>query len=60
MILIIVCYNIMCYIILYYMSVLSKAPQGNERGAAGSKNPPAYWNPCFSLLGTILRTLVSF
>ena len=27
----------------------SKAPQGNERGAVGSKNPPAFWNPgCFS------------
>ena len=40
---------------------ISEAPQGNERGALGSKNPPAYWNPCFSLpsmvqnLGFVLR-----
>ena len=39
---------------------ISRAPQGNERGAMGSKSHPAYWNPCFSLLSTVLRTLVSF
>ena len=39
---------------------LSKAPQSNERGAMGSKNPPAYLNPWFSLLSMVLRALVSF
>ena len=28
-------------------ALISKAPRGNERGAMGSKNPPADWNPCF-------------
>ena len=37
----------------------SKAPQGNGRGPMGSKNPHAYQNPCFSLLGMVLRALVS-
>ena len=27
---------------------VSKAPQGNERRAMDSKNPPAHYNPCFS------------
>ena len=27
--------------IYIYMMVLSEAPQGNERGAMGSRNPPA-------------------
>ena len=34
---------------------VSKAPQGNERGAMGSKNPPACWNPCVSLLSMFLK-----
>ena len=38
----------------------SKAPKGNGIGATGSKNLRAYWNPCFSLLGMVLRTWVWF
>ena len=39
---------------------LSKAPRGNARGAIGSKNPPAYRNPCFfSLLGMVPTTPVT-
>ena len=28
--------------------VVLNSAKGNERGAMGSKNPPAYQNPCFS------------
>ena len=31
----------------YLRFLFSKAPKGNGIGATGSKNPPAYWNPCF-------------
>ena len=30
-----------------FVTHLSKAPQGNERGAMGSKSPPAYQKHCF-------------
>ena len=38
------------------LGIISKAPQGNGIGATGSENPRAYQNPCFSLLGMVLRT----
>ena len=41
-------------------AIVSKAPKGNGIGATGSKNPLAYRNPCFSLLGMVLRTWVCF
>ena len=37
-----------------------RAHKGNGIGARGSKNPRAYLNPCFSLLGMVLRTRVWF
>ena len=37
-----------------------RGPKGNGIGTMGSKNPRAYKNPCFSLLGMVLRTRVWF
>ena len=57
-------YAMLRYLIMDYMMScyvrFSKAPKGNGMGATGSKNPRAYQNPCFSLLGMVLRTWVWF
>ena len=42
------------------LTSLGKAPKGNRTRATDSKTPPAYQNPCFSLLSMLLRTLVMF
>ena len=44
----------------YSVTRLSNAPKGNGVGATGSKKPGAYQNPCFSLIGMVLRTWVWF
>ena len=41
-------------------AIVSKAPKGNGIGATGSKTPHAYYIPCCSLLGMVLRTWVWF
>ena len=46
--------------LLFFRPPFSKAPEGNGIGATGSKNPSAYQNPYFSLLGMVLRTWVWF
>ena len=40
--------------------VLAKPRRATKEGQRVLRTPPAYQSPCFSLLGLILRTLVSF
>ena len=55
MIVIIIIVIITFFIIALPRHAPGKAPQGDKRGSMGSKNPPAYQSPCFSLLGMVLK-----